>query len=666
MSLTIKEVAMKANVSIATVSHVINKTRYVSPELTQKVERVIEETGYSAKLNIKKIKQYRVGKQSEIAFLIPNTYSIVYFQLVSFLSRYLADAGFILSTYFSEDDLKQEKHIITELMSNRRIAGLIITPVSENASTYKKLIASHLPFVCLERTMYGISVDNILSDNVQAAYKGTEHLIKCGHENIVLLLEKKKLTTIEDRLTGYKKALLDYNIVYSDDLVLRVDLNQEIETEISKRMKEDPVPTAWFAGGNTLTLRLLKTIADMSMECPKDMSIIGFGDDSWCDLVTPTLTTFRQNTDEMAQLAVNVLIDKIQNTKKQTSSYIVPMELTIRKSTQNIARGPFGEKAVYPEEVVLSEEEVDQLRAGNYKVALSFHYSGDEWTKLHEKAIKEVFSRYGIWLLSVADAHFDPELQITQLEGIMMQHPDAIIAVPTDEEKTAEKFKEISKKTKLIFINNMPKGFKQDDYACWISVNERENGQNAAMILKNYFQSQQNVKIGLLTHGTPFFATKQRDFFAEQTFRECYPNIKIVAKRDFFAIDNAYEVCRQMIQENPEIQGLYITWERPALKAIKALEDMSRTDIVIATTDLDYEIASYMANKKMVIGLSSQQPYDQGIAVAIATAKSLLGKNEYKCIGVPPYTVVPKNLTRAWQDLIKTKAPDFKLKKTDY
>jgi len=666
MSLTIKEVAIKANVSIATVSHVINKTRYVSPELTEKIERVIEETGYSAKLNKKKIKPYHVGKQSEIAFLIPNTYSIVYFQLISFLSRYLSDAGFILSTYFSEDDIKKEKHIITELMSNRRIAGLIIAPVSENASTYEKLIASPLPFVCLERTMCDLSVDNIVSDNILAAYKGTEHLIKCGHENIVLLLEKKKLTTIEDRLIGYRKALQDYNIMYSEDLVLRVNLNQEIETEISKRMKENPIPTAWFAGGNTLTLRLLRTIAEIGLECPKDMSVIGFGDDSWCSLVTPTLTTVRQNTDKMAQLSVNALIDKIQNKKEQKAIHAtIPMELTIRNSVQNIARGPFGEKAVYPDELVLSEEEAEKLRAGNYRVALSFHYSGDEWTKLHEKAIKEVFSRYGIWLLSVADAHFDPDLQITQLEGIMMQNPDAIIAVPTDEEKTAEKFKEISKKTKLIFINNMPKGFKQDDYACWISVNERENGQNAAMILKNHFQNQQNVKIGLLTHGTPFFATKQRDFSAEQTLRECCPNIKIVTKRNFFTIDNTYDVCKQMIEENPEIQGLYITWERPALKAIRALEDMCRTDIVIATTDLDYEIASYMANKKMVIGLSSQRPYDQGIAVAIATAKSLLEKNDYKCIGVPPYTVIHKNLAKAWQDLIKTKAPDFKFRKND-
>ena len=94
----------------------------------------------------------------------------------------------------------------------------------------------------------------------------------------------------------------------------------------------------------------------------------------------------------------------------------------------NIARGPFGEKIVYPEDNYLTEEEAAALRKGNYTVAISFHYTGNEWTRLHEKAIKDTLSSMGVRVLTVADSNFDPDLQNTQLEGIMMQKPDAVIA----------------------------------------------------------------------------------------------------------------------------------------------------------------------------------------------------------------------------------------------
>lgn len=660
MNVTIREIADLAGVSIATVSHVINKTRYVSPELVEMVQKAIQDTGYSLKLNNKKTKQYRVGKLSEIAFIIPNSYSIVYSQLAMKLSSRLSEEGFILSTYLSDGDQLREKHILSEIMSNRRISGIILVPACNDIHQYEKLITSGIPFLCLERTLSDMDIDSVLSNNIQAIYQGTEHLIKCGHENIALLLEAKNLTSVQDRLTGYKKALSQYNITFKNNLVLNVDLNTATCDDVIRDMLKSRIPTAYIAGGNTLTLKLLKCAEELGLECPKDISVVGFGDDSWCELVEPPLTTLKQDTEELSRLAVERFLNKMSDKPdKSVKIDLVPVGLTLRKSTQNIARGPFGEMAVYPEENVLTDEEIEKLHKNDFKVAISFHYSGDEWTKLHEQAIKETLYRYGIRLLSVTDAHFDPELQVTQLESLMMQKPDAIIAVPTNEVKTAHKFKEISKKTKLILINNMPAGFEPSDYACWISVNERENGQNAAMILNDYFRNQKKVKIGMLTHGTPFFATKQRDFFAEQILRE-NNNVIIASKRDFYTIENTYEVCKHMIQENPNIAGLYITWERPALKAIQALQDLCREDIVISTTDLDYEIASYMAKGKMVIGLSSQRPFDQGVSVAVATAKALLGKNENKCIGVPPYIVSRKNLAKAWQDLIKTKAPDFK------
>jgi len=178
-------------------------------------------------------------------------------------------------------------------------------------------------------------------------------------------------------------------------------------------------------------------------------------------------------------------------------------------------------------------------------------------------------------------------------------------------------------------------------------------------ILGDYFKDHTNVKVGLITHGAPFFTTHQRDFAAEQVLNENYPNIEIVAQESFYRLENAYVVCKRMLRDNPEIQGLYVSWERPALEVIRALEEMGRTDVSVTTVDLDYDVASYLARGEIVRGLSAQRPYEQGEAAALATAHALLGKTEFQYIGVQPLVVLPNNLRKAWTTVMHTAEPGF-------
>lgn len=661
MGITILQIAELAGVSIATVSNALNQTKYVNPILAEHIKMIAAENGYVWAKKLKNGK-LRSGKKSEIALVVPGAGSGFYAQVIAVISKYAVEEGYMLAVHLSNNNMEQEKHILNEVMMGRKTAGIILSPVCEKQETYAKLMNSKFPLVCLERTLVDSDVDSVLSDNEQGVYLGTEHLIKCGHENIALLLESKFYSTVGERKKGYIKALQKYGISYREELVMCLELNNKKKALAELRgLIESRRMTAVFAGGNTLTLWLIKLVNELGLNCPDDLSIVGFGDDDWCGLARPSLTMLKQSTDSIGKLSVEKLVEYMNANESVPSikKIRIPMELRIRNSTQNIARGPFGEKAAHPEELVFSEEDAKQLREGDYKVAISFHYSGDEWTRLHERAIVDTLNSYGIRVLSVADAHFDPKLQQTQLDVLMMQKPDAVIAVPTDEKRTATKFKELSQKTKLILINSMPDGFEQKDYACWISVNERENGQNAAKILGNYFEGKEKVKIGLLCHGASYFATSQRDFFAEQTICDNYSNLEIVGKENFYTIGNAYIACKKIMREHPDIQGLYISWERPALEAVRALEDMEIEDVVISTTDLDYEVASYMARGKMIIGLSSQRPYEQGVAVAIATAKALLNKCVNKCIGVSPYIVERGKLEKAWKELTKSKMPDL-------
>lgn len=658
MGVTIKDIASLSGVSVATVSHIINKTRYVSPELVQKVTAIMEETGYSQKISEKE-NRMAVGKASVIAFVVPNISATIYSRIAAELNAVLVKNGYLIAVYTSNDDIKLEKHILRGLITNKRIGGIILAPVSNNSADYDNLFRSKIPFVCLDRVFKDNSAISITSKNSQALYTGTSHLIKYGHNSIVLLMDKNTFTPMSERLDGYKSALIDNNIPIDEELIVQIDSygnSSNFENRLYQ-LYDKKKPTAIIACGNQLTLLLVKSLQNIGIDYPNQISVVGFGDEQWCELVQPPLTTLKQDSEQLAQNAANKLIELIEGKDFVPQRITVPVKLTIRKSTQMIGRGPFGEKAFSPSDIELTDSEKRRLREGKFKVGISFHYGGTAWTHLHETAIRNTLENYGVAVISVMDANFDPELQITQLDAISMQKPDLIIAIPADDSATADKFKEIAKKTKLIFISNVPEGLQTNEYASCVSVNERENGSNAAQLMGEYYRGRQNVKAGIIRHGAPFYGTHLRDMVAEQTIREQFENIDIVSIGSFDTIRSAYDVCVDMLTTHSEIQTLYVSWDQPALAVIKALKDLDREDVTIFTFDLDVDIAQYLASGIMVKGLSTQQPYKQGEAVALAAAKALVGGQTYKYIGVAPYIVKPQQLIRAWKEILRKPVP---------
>lgn len=654
---TIQQIAKEAGVSIATVSHVINKSRYVSPELVERVEDAIRRLGYDKKLKNRNSK-LKIGKNSEIAIIVPDLLGSLYAKLVSNISTILVDRGYNPVVYFHQDNPDIERDVITNLLTSNRIAGAIIVPASTDGKVYDKLAQHRLPFVFLDRTLKGKDAGSVSSDGQEGVNKATRHLLSSGHEDIALIIEREMHSTFESKLQGYKEALEEYRIPFRDELVLQVDTNRY--EEIENRVKEvwmQLKPTAFIACGNRLTLYLLKVLNQLGIECPADVSVIGFGDEEWSEIVYPPLTMLKHDVKEIGIQEVNMLLKKIEDPSTKQEHVKVPMILSIQRSTQVIGKGPFGERTVSPEELTISASEAEKLIAGNYKVAISFHYGGTVWARLYEYGIRNTLDKYGISIVSITNAQFDPQLQVNQLEGIRLQQPDAIIAIPVDDEVTSKKFQSISETAKLIFLSNVPAGMGKDQYASCVSVNEREHGQNTAMLLGNYFKNEQDVKVGFIGHGAPFYGTQLRDAVALEAIRTHFKNIDIVSVQYFYKIENTYDVCKKMFKQHPEIKGLYVSWDRPALEAIKALKELGRDDVSIFTFDLDYEIATYLAKGEFVKGLSTQRPYQQGVAVGLATAKALLGQEGYKYIGVQPYVVESKNLLKAWKDIILEPAP---------
>ena len=553
---TIKEIADMAGVSIATVSHVINRTRYVRPELVDKIEKIIVETGYQNKIADKE-RKLLVGRESTIVAVIPNIESTIYRDMVAYVKQLVSVQGYQFLVAITDNDLKEETQVLAGLLVNKKVAGIIHAPVSDVAANYTKLIQSGVPFVCVERNILGSGIDSVEFRDREAIFKGADYLLASGHKNVLFFRESTDSTTRDERTKGFLSALQKYNINTNDANIVDVTLENgedDCMLVIQKALRRYR-PTAVLAGGNRITLYLMKTLRDMGIDCPGEISVVGFGDESWSELTYPPLTIIRRDVKGLSTKAVGMLFEKINTGAVISHDCYADVELVVRKSTKMLDNGPFGDKAAAPDSVVLTKEEKQRLKAGHFRVAISFHYTGTSWAELHEKGIREELEQFGIDVVSVMDAHFDSELQNAQLDGIRLQKPDAVIAIPADDSRTREKFQELSKVSKLVFISNVPDGMSKNSYVSCVSVNESENGTNTGRMLGEYCKENKKKKAGFIIHGAAFYGTRVRDNAAERIIKDSYPDIDIVTIRSFGEISNAYQVAQDVITANPEIEA---------------------------------------------------------------------------------------------------------------
>lgn len=476
-----------------------------------------------------------------------------------------------------------------------------------------------------------------------------------------------------ERINGYKKALEDNSIDFnSTNIISDIASEEDIQKSLRLILLGKNPPTAIFSANYSTTLSVFKFIEKNNISCPDDLSVVGFNDFEWAPLHNPPITTIAQNTLKIAENAANIIIERIRENDNDNAMHysdselgykkiIIPTELIVRGSTSGIGRGPFGEKASSIDALQLTNANRKQIKAGNYTAAISFHYTGKSWMQLHEQAIKDVFNSLGVSLLAITDAHFDPVMQCKQLESLLTLEPDIIIAIPTDSVKTAEIFKKIANsKTKLVLITNVPNEFSVDDYVTCVSVNERSHGRFAGRGLGEYMTKHNKTNIGIIKHNKTFYATNQRDNAAEQILREEYPNLKIAGSVSFDTEDEAYEKTIELMTYHPEIEGVYVSWEGPAIKVMSALTNMDRTDVAISTADLEYPLALNMAKGGMIKSISAQCPYEQGQAMALAGVNALIGKNVPSFIGVEPIFVTTENLIKSWQKVFKDE-PSYQL-----
>ena len=662
---TIKDVARIAGVSVSTVSHVVNGTRYVSPEKVKKVEDAIRQLDELPNFIAKRSGAQQAAGSRSVLLLLSKKNSLFQNQVKEKLEEILEEKGYLpVSLAYDLDG--DRLAAIRSLAGSLSLCGLIAFPDREGVLSKAFFKGLQLPVVLIGSPVDQFAADTLLPDTFEGGYRAVRHLIKNGHEKIAYLSESEERGA--HRFEGYRKALEDAHIPVGKGLVWTgLHTEEQVSRAMGQLAAAEPAPTALVIADSLPLVPAIQYAVAHNIAVPRDLSIVSLNDPEWAPLMTPELTCVDKQPRQFAQAAADLLFQRMARGEMADlpspghpyRTKTLPSLLNVRNSTCGIGRGPFGEKAENASVLALSGKEKEKLRQKQYTAAISFHYMGKAWMGLQEKGIKKIFDELGISLIAVTDAHFSAELQCKQLESIRFLKPDILISIPVDTKDTAAAFRAIADSdTRLVLITNVPEGLTPRDYISCISVNERSHGDNMGRGLGEYMTRYGLKYAGLVCHGEQnFFATKQRDSAAEQVLTEEYPEIQVCGKVNFLTETEACQKTLELIRLYPEIQALYVSWDGPALEVMKAPAELERTDIAIVTGDLDYAIALHMARGEMVKMISAQCPYEQGEAIALAAANGLLGKAVPSFIGVEPISVNRDNLLKNWKNIFKEEPP---------
>lgn len=324
-----------------------------------------------------------------------------------------------------------------------------------------------------------------------------------------------------------------------------------------------------------------------------------------------------------------------------------------------LSKGPHGEEAADAYALKLTDEEIEQIKAGGYKAALCFHYSGDDWSRAQQMGLKDTFETLGIEIVAVTDANFKVEQQAADIENAMALDPDILISIPVDPVSTANAFQKASQAgIKIVFMDNCPEGMEAGkDYVSVVSADNYGNGVVAAEIMGQALGGK--GKIGIVYHDANFFVTNQRVEAFEATIKEKYPDIEIVDRGGFDDPNKVTDVADAMLTKNPDINGIFGNWDIPAEAIVASAVAAGRKDLVVTTIDLGDNVARIIAEKGIIKGLGAQLPYDQGVAEATLAAYALLGKEAPAYVAVPAQPVTYDNLLEAYELVYHQPAPDW-------
>jgi LacI family transcriptional regulator len=327
--LTLDDIGVLAGVSRATVSRVINNYPHITPEVRERVQKIILETGYKPN----KIAQSLASNRSGIiGLVIPNTARTImsdpYFvHLISGITQTTNRHALTLSLFLfhSMDEEVQTAH---SLFNTNLVDGLIITADRKENPFVQQVINYDIPFVVIGRSELKTQIPCVNVANEMGAYLATEHLINLNRRRLAIIMCDHN-TAGDDRYTGYRQALDDYDIEFDPQRVAHGDFSQESGYAAMQHLLPTN-PDAVFVSSDMMAIGAQQAIRQAGLRIPDDIAVVGFDDLPQAALAEPPLTTVRQPIEELGTAAAELLHELLNGSAKSPRQIILPVELIHR------------------------------------------------------------------------------------------------------------------------------------------------------------------------------------------------------------------------------------------------------------------------------------------------------------------------------------------------
>jgi DNA-binding LacI/PurR family transcriptional regulator len=333
MSASMRDVARRAGVSVKTVSNVVNGYAHVSSDTRRRVMTAVDELGYRPNLSARKL---RGGRSGLIALAVPDVRMPYFAELTSAIT---AAAELVGQTVLVDQTNGARDRELLLLGGLRRhlIDGLIFSPLALGAAEIAAA-GVQVPMVLLgERVGKASSVDHVAIDNVAAARHATEHLIKAGRRRIAAIgyRDSPNGGTAQLRAAGYEQALLAAGLEVSLSLCgPTAGFYRRHGAETMRALLDlEPQPDAVFCFSDLLALGALRTLQECGVSVPADMDVIGFDDIEDGEYSFPSLTTVSPDKDELAQVAVDLLMARIGGHDGPPQDKTISHRLVFRESS---------------------------------------------------------------------------------------------------------------------------------------------------------------------------------------------------------------------------------------------------------------------------------------------------------------------------------------------
>lgn len=634
---TISDVAKYCGVSVATVSHVLNRTRFVEPKTIRLVMDAVEQLGYQP---LRSSAAQSVSDSKSIGFVV-NRNLLTACGCRSFVrmaenSRWITLASDNEITEYQVNTLKK-KYCLDRMLIHSSVQ---IIYDKKRKSDLQDIILLNQPTPPKETTP-----QILWMDYPEAVKTALRHLIRCGHQNIRLWVGGLNDYTLE--------KIIESSIAFTAESGIFLQREHFISFTDPYYTPEDfasSLPCSALICVGTLPMMAFLRYRNMHpLQIPQDLSVVAIDDDNFVRDYLPDFTAVNLDPTVLHP----VLVEDVHPAYPDVTSAL-PV-LVIRNSSRFLPHNPQGIPAADPSSMELSYTQSELLRRKKHRIGVLFADGRTVFSQLVQQGLLEYASYNNIEIISVLDAWNSSDRMRLQLDQLWEQSPDLIISIANNHAPMVESFICLAHNSRipLLLGSNLPSELPDNAYVSCIATNDAEKGRLAAKLLADTMNEKHRERVILINSDDAYYSSLLCDRSFYQTLESEYPEIQVCQQFNGLHPENFSAEFASILARFPDVPGFYIHNASMAMDAERFLQQQGITDRILVTSQINSFVANQMLQQPStnLIGFCSSPPYQIGRHLATAAAAILLHKPIPKYITVDPVLVVRDNLETCWHQL---------------